>query len=342
MTQYHTEESTRTADTCSAYLKRTQQLFNRYEKDTKTLHKDASLIGFIDWIVDQKSSVLSSTWKQYKASVVYFLETRGENELASKLLEVNSIGCLTSINKKNNPLRTSAKKKKFITENEENKIVAYLQNDELSFWAKPTLAFFKAILATGLRPSEFQAAELIEDEDCTHSTTLNYPILKIKNAKSTNGRSHGEYRHLGLENLPKKDLIYLKIALNYANADSETGHISPAGKEENWSKYYKKLRGNLSRVINNTFNLNKKRITFYSCRHQFIADLKASGYSLTQIAALTGHATDETASAHYGRRKYGAKKPFLPLPAASEVAKVVEIYKSHPLSTKKVAQKPTS
>jgi integrase len=337
MTLYNKPDTTKSDSTCADYLEKTQQLFNRY---SKSVSEGASLKGFSLWLVSLRPQIKASTWQSYKSSVVYFYETKGEVELANELKKVGSDLCKSSAPSKNNPLNTSSKKKKFISESEERKVTAFLNNEtESSYWAKPTLAVFKAILITGLRPSELQNSILIES-DSDNYTPLALPVLKVKNGKSTNGRSHGEYRHLGLSATSKKDLIFLKIALSYADKSSKNGLLSPSGKESDWESYYKKLRGNFYRVINKVFHHSKKSITFYSCRHQFIADLKANGYSLVEIAAITGHATDETASAHYGRRKHGSKKQSLPQALDTEIAKVIEVYSAHPSQTKEVSQKP--
>jgi hypothetical protein len=51
----------------------------------------------------------------------------------------------------------------------------------------------------------------------------------------------------------------------------------------------------------------REKITLYSARHQFIADAKASGLTLYEIAALVGHASIRTASEHYGKKKVGRR-----------------------------------
>lgn len=335
MIQYNTSETTKTAETCAEYLKRTQQLFNRYSKVSAKNSAEVSLDGFILWLIELKPTIKADTWKTYKSSVVYFLESKAEIVLAKKLLQITSAGCKKT---SKNILLTSSQKRKYITKVEQDKIEKYLKNEKESFWSKPTLAIFKAIIITGMRPIELKTATIIEQGE-ENPTNLPTPILRIKNAKNTNGRSHGSHRHLGLAEVSSDDLIYLKIALAYTSESSSTGLIGPKGEREDWNSYYKKLRDNFYRVINKLYPNPKKRITFYSCRHQFIANLKATGYQLAEIAAITGHATDETASEHYGKKKNGRRSPGLPAACQEEVGKIIEIYSPHPTKAKNATPK---
>lgn len=319
--------TTKTDKTKSAYIARTKNLYARFKNESP--HKKEKLSDFVDWLIEQKPNITKSTWRQYKSSAAWFLESHNEKLLAEKLKNTNNDGCKPS--KKDS--KTSSLKKKSISEQEENKITAYLKETaDSSFWAKPTLAFFKAMLSTGLRPNEWQSSVLVEspqqlkDMDFLNNQEPAFPILIVKNSKNTNGRAHGEFRHLMLGSLSKEEIIYIKIALRYATKEHKDGLQTPNGKSESWDEYYKNLRWNFYRVINNIFPRKEKRITLYSCRHQFIANLKAAGFSLEEIAALSGHATNETATTHYGKKRSGRKKSGLPVALESEVAQIKEVF----------------
>ncbi|MFA0809382.1 hypothetical protein [Microbulbifer epialgicus] len=317
--------------TKSDYLVRAKQLLQRFQSSQK-VHK-SSLPDFVDWLISLKPEISSSTWRQYKASTIWFLELKKEVELLEILKNISSDGCRdireVPIQKRN----TSSRKKKSVTEREEEMIVKYLSSTaSTSFWAKPTLSLFKAILATGLRPEELKNSFLINENESQGNYEFKaLPVLKVKNAKHTNGRSHGEFRHLLLNHLDEIDLLYIRIALQYANPHSPQGWSKPSGKKAtNWHEYYTHLRGHFYRVTSKIFPTASRRVTFYSCRHQFIANLKKAKYSRDEIAAIVGHATDDTATVHYGRAKFGRTRKGLPGALPDEVNRIRQVYQDPP------------
>jgi len=322
---------TKNNETKAAYLDRAKSLLERYEKSVAT--NSYQQRDFVKWVVDLKPEISRSTWRQYKASIVWYLELKKEVDLTNYLKEVSNDGCKDYKNLSIANRKTSAKKKKSITEREEECITNYLQDStNESFWSKPTLAFFKAILATGLRPDEWQSSVLIT-ESSEHSTLLDLPVLKVKNSKATNGRSHGEFRFLHLGDIDDSDLLYVRIALQYANPHSQKGWMTQEGKAESWYEYYKYIRSRLYRVTSKLFPVAVRRVTIYSCRHQFIANLKKAKYSREEIAAMVGHGTDETATTHYGRTKYGRTRKGLPKPNMEDVSRVRLVFQGRPTPT---------
>jgi hypothetical protein len=320
-------------DTKAAYLDRTKLLLDRY---AKVISKpNFGHCEFVDWIISLKPEISRSTWRQYKASVLWYLELKNETTLIDFLKNVNNDGCK---NYKDIPVisrKTSAKKKKSVTEREEQNICQYLnETSNDSYWSKPTLAIFKATLATGLRPEEWQSATLISEENSIYSKD-ELPVLRVLNAKNTNGRSHGEYRTLHLINMDKSDLLYIRIALQYTNPRTDNGWMKQDGKVKSWHEYYKFIRSHLYRITLKLYPVATRRVTIYSCRHQFIANLKKAKYSKEEIAAIVGHGTDETATVHYGRSKFGRDKKGLPTPNMDEVRRIKLVYKGR-LTTESV------
>ena len=323
-------EVSKSDETKVAYLDRAKSLLDRFQK---TAGDTSDINSFVEWAIALKPEISASTWRQYKASLVWFLQHRNQIELSEKLFAEGNNGCKDI---KKDPItdrRTSARKKKSITENEEDSIANHLQRTaKESYWARPTLAFFKATLITGLRPEEWQSAFLITDPIDEYSSE-DLPLLKVKNAKATNGRAHGEYRHLHLSEMSDKDLLFIRLALQYANPRTPNGWLSPEGKEKTWHDYYKRIRGHLYRTVKKLFPSATRKVAIYSCRHQFIANLKKAKFKREEIAALVGHATDDTASVHYGRAKFGRSRGGLPKPNMGEVAKVRLIFQGRPTQT---------
>ncbi len=319
---------TKNDETKAAYLDRAKSLLERYKKAQVNIPFRHS--EFVAWIVDMKPSISRSTWRQYKASIIWYLELKNERELADYLKNVNNDGCKDYKNIPIENRKTSARKKKSVTEREEDSITQYLKDTgEESFWSKPTLAIFKAILATGLRPEEWQSAVLITESNERYSVDK-IPVLVVSNAKATNGRAHGEFRSLHLNDIDESDMLYIRIALQYTNPRSNKGWMTPGGKAKSWHEYYKYIRSHLYRVTSKLFPVATRRVTIYSCRHQFIANLKKAKYAKEEIAAMVGHGTDETATVHYGRAKFGRTRKGLPTPNAEEVSRVKLVYQGRP------------
>lgn len=319
---------TKTDSTKAAYLDRAQSLIKRFKKISKG--SAISHADLVDWLISLKPEISRATWRQYKASIVWYLEHRKDSEQSERLIAIGNDGCRdvkkVPVEKRN----TSSRKKKSVTEREEELIVEYLtETSKDSFWSRPTLAFFKAIMATGLRPEEWQQSTLLTEPN-NQFTFEAYPVLRVRNAKQTNGRAHGEYRHLVLDDIDAQDLLYIRIALQYAHPKSPQGWLTQEGKAASWHDYYDFLRAHLYRVTCKLFPTCGRRVTIYSCRHQFIANLKKAKFSKEEIAAIVGHSTDETATVHYGRAKYGRSKKGLPKPNPEEVKLIRNVYQPRP------------
>ncbi|MEH2506375.1 integrase [Bradyrhizobium sp. AZCC 1578] len=77
-----------------------------------------------------------------------------------------------------------------------------------------------------------------------------------------------------------------------------------------WHDYGRsKLQDNVnSRLATACKKLKIKRVCTYTFRHFAISCLKASGFSRAEIAVIVNHATDRTATEHYGKRRHGFKR----------------------------------
>lgn len=312
-------KATTTESTVIDYLHKANELTARYRKAHGDITDSTKVI---EWLTQMKPQIDSSTWRYYKASLACYFDKTNQRDAATILREIQSDGCKSKLNKKNKDKKTSSNKKKSVTEREEALITEHLElTGEESFWSRPVLAFFKAALATGLRPIEWQSSQLIDAGDGTQ-------ILKVKNAKATNDRSHGEYRHLHLSDISAEDMLYIRINLQYTSPVH--GWKSPNEKLSSFNEYYKYIRAHMYRTTKKLFPCAAKRVSIYSCRHQLIANLKKAAYTLAEIAAIVGHGTDETASVHYGRAKYGRSRKGLPKPDPQEVLRVRAVYEGRP------------
>ena len=313
---------TRIEKTEIRYVNRAKRIVSRYEKDSDhSFDQEHEL--FCAYLIKITSDKTQSNLRQIKASCAYYASSLGFNELSSAIENLPS----KQATSKSEDNKTSSQKKKFITYEEEKKIHNYIlaeiqSGETCSYWNKPAFVFFKAGLAVGLRPSEWQSSEIL-DSPIEACASLVPPILKVKNGKSTNGRSFGEFRFIGLSKLNSHDLTMIKEALSLATEPKNS-----FGVNIDWEDYYAGVAGRLYSITKRLFPRNKKRPSLYSCRHQLIANLKSAGYSLVDIACISGHLTDATASEHYGKKKFGNQSASLPDANPEDLGKIKKMFGS--------------
>jgi hypothetical protein len=182
-----------------------------------------------------------------------------------------------------------------------------------SYWSRIGLILFKAIYHTGLRPCELTTAFLIPEK--TPAGTKRY-ILEVKNAKNTHGRSHGETRHLYLDNYSDEAIEDIRNAIAIARL-----RRSATGKPLSPERFIKYASRGFSKLTRQLFPRAQKIFVLYTARHLFAANLKFMGYKPWTIAALMGHGVDSTAFRHYARATSG-RHGMQPISMACEEARV--------------------
>jgi hypothetical protein len=306
-------EITRTKETVSAYLRRGRLLWNRASKELNSSPESLSPLLFIEWIKKLLTTLRPSTKRQYIVSAREHLHDMAKRidpnfdlELAIEIImsmqgkDFNS----PDITRISEPKTSSHKAKHFNLEKFITNCNKELQ-DCKSQWTIPALVWLTANVFVGLRPCEWRHAKLI----ITDSKT----ILKVRNAKATNGRSHGELRHIDITSFSKKRIELIKTQLDYI------ANLEPT--QEAWNNYYNSVRRKIYSLVRKVNKFQKRFPSLYSTRHQYSADAKSAGLDLASIAALMGHATDDTVRTTYGKKKHGSGQ-FSALPDANEVAKI--------------------
>ena len=286
----------RTRSTTEMYRKEGLRLLRCYRMETGQEH----LEGFVDWLIRRKGGIRKNTWYTYKQAGLQILEELGRADDKNRLESEGSDGC--------RPGREKIRR-------------GLSDRDVDRLWdkAKDSPGKIKSWLwvvagrATGLRPSEWEHAELTEGPAG--------PILVVRNAKHTNGRGNGETRRIGLSDIvrlatytdsPHPNQAWEAIKTHLANVAKEKE------KPDGFRRYKKACRNTLYRL---TKEAGVKGVSLYTPRHQFAADAKRANLSRAEVAALMGHASDETATTHYGRRIQGRGEP-VPSPDPREVATV--------------------
>lgn len=293
---------------------RTRDVFTvtRYEKRAIALAKKARRAlgiasqseldprAFAIWLADIRHTFAKATWRQYKASLIEHLRhqpSSAAQEAIEFLINTESASVHASAG------RTSATKLKRFPPADFEAVLQVLR--QRSNPLDPVLGvWLRAGLITGLRPQEWLQSEIITIDDL--------PALRVVNAKHSNGRANGPTRTLMLDRLSEEERQLLAAQVSYMQALERSGEFDPL---------YHRCRVRLQRVVRRLWPRRRRYPTLYSTRHQFAANAKASGASKAEVAALMGHAVDDTATTHYGKTRNGT--PCLkvwPLPA--EVASV--------------------
>lgn len=266
-------------DTELRYFSVAKRLFLKCEKETGYKWK-VDFNAFISWFYKNSEDWSSSTYRQYRSSVLSYLSYYGSIDIIDSFTEMTKKKS-TSTKKEN---RTSQKKSKSFS-NEDFLIILKELIKSRSKYKKTLSNWLVSGLVTGLRPIEWNESELIENK--------NGYFLRVKNAKNSYGRSNGEYRTLNLSNISASEIKAITATVN------ELSNI----EEKQFTDKYNACAQLLKLTTRKVFGKRKTYPSLYSTRHQFSANAKGSGFNLSEIAALMGHATNETATRHYGKKR---------------------------------------
>lgn len=282
-------DSTRIRYTNTAY-----GILHRYRKDTQTEWKE-DLDKFVDWIFDLLADKQPPTRRQYRCALREVLQNDAPPWFFAKLDAIHTMA--SPAPKKKNRTRKSIKEKDLLK----------LQRKAVecgSKWARIGVSWLTVCMLVGVRPSELWGAQLLDGK------------LKVPNGKYTEGgqRSFGSHRTLHLR-------------LDEAEIEIIEKFLETVPQEETLEHAQKIAQQALRRLQMRLWPKRKTFYALYSGRHQCVADAKASGLTLIEIAALAGHAATKTAQVHYGRRTAGRASggAFRVMPSESDIRAVAEI-----------------
>lgn len=298
-------EVKRSIATQIAYEKRGVGLFIRAAIAYMVNPNNMQPLSFLDWLETLLPEKKPSTRRQYLASAKWHLSKLyddgtfkyggGLQNLEAALIKIqlmqscNYSPVVSGAKRANIRLNTSSQKAKCVDKFD----LIYLNNKLLknsSGWVRYSLIFMNANILVGLRPSEWPRAKLVEKDGKR--------FLVVFNGKNSNGRGHGEKRHLDITNLNSVEFMWIKMqlqAMQFFVFDEHSWHI-----------YHNGISEALRRITRKYLSKRKKYPTLYCTRHQFVANAKAAGKSDIEIAALCGHATNLTASIHYSKANKGS------------------------------------
>ena len=288
---------TRIEKTEKEYLKRAEGIIGQYTKETGQTVKNVE--SLIDWLISvHQMKIVKSTWRYDRAAIAFYLTHHNHG------LEAAAVKKLENRNCKTDSIETSALKQKKMSELDIELIFSKLDavNNK---WDGLLGCWLEAAVLTGMRPGEWETAVLKGD------------YLIVLNAKNTNGRSFGIERILNLSNLDEESYEAIEKFMHKLLYSLKIN-------DGNFERIYTGCRQRLRRITQELWSPKKKHPTLYCCRHQFSADMKNT-LSKKEIAALMGHGTDETATQHYGKKRYGKYRNNHILPDPDQVDLVREI-----------------
>lgn len=292
-------------DTQRAYLQRGYQIWKRAALAHNLSFENLNPTDFVSWFEELLPNLQPASRRQYIAAIKYWMYylmkvnppiIQHHNNLMPSLeycsrIQSNQYSTVHSTKLKK---RTSSQKLKKVKL--EDLVYLYRKNtDGKGKWIKPALLWMIANLLVGLRPIEWRTARL--------EGNANLIELVVMNAKNTHNRANGKERRLNITSLKTKEIQLIKAQLRLINQFSKS--------DEDWNMFYNGVRHTIKRIMRATYPNQKKYATLYSTRHQFSANAKSQGYSKVEVAALLGHASSETATFHYGKKKHGSGMCFV-------------------------------
>lgn len=273
-----------TDETKKEYEKTFLRLINRFERELLEEFSPQNE-KFILWFERLAATLRPASYRLYKASLVYWFS---KHEAFLPMLEkINSLN-VQFIPSNKLKLRTSALKNKYIAAETLQFVLKRLAESN-SQYAEFLIRYLLVNIHYGLRPIEWATAEYSEKG-----------VIRIKNAKSTNGRGNGKFR----------EITYKENASEFLQARKLIECLQNLLKTNGWKTVYSSSRGILNK-IQKDIPINK-RICMYSSRHQFSANMKKNLVSEEELANLMGHSSVNTAKAYYGKKKDGYFMPELP------------------------------
>lgn len=313
----HCMSNDKTLQTEENYLKRGQLFCQKIARLKGIAEEHVTADMLLNFFLEHHRSYAKATFRQYKASLLFFIKEKNLDPTGDVY---NYLCNLTADECENNTRKTSNLKRKQITDEQFNRFL-YALSCIPSYWQNLSIKWLFFGAMTGLRPCEWQGANLLYDDSDKESS---HWVLSVRNRKNTNNRSHGMYRSIHLTDISENNLNDLKSFLNTFKS-----FIEAYGYTRTYvacKRFINKVNGLLIKGKMNEFGFDEctgsgiyrqdhltLRITLYSARHFFSSRAKTY-LDRISVAALMGHKNNVTAFEHYGRasKHYSARSKVRP------------------------------
>jgi hypothetical protein len=281
-------------------------------REQRPLRSAADLVA---WFRAQHGRWANSTVRQYRAAIIFQIEERVRSADFRALL-------LAQVRrgpdpKTGGPPRTSACKWKTLPFPEFGRLMTFLSTSSRSD-DHLIAGFIGHGVFLFLRPVEYLNAG------------FDAMILKVQNAKATNGRGNGKQRERWLDGYDAPALDKLRKFLTHIGEEVQ--------RTGSWAKLRNRLASRLARVCR---SLGISRVSLYTIRHVSMSTAKRSMLP-QEVAACAGHGSVRTATSHYARKSSGWRNlPSAGPPGAASVGRVNMTAKvSRPVAGQAPLQRP--
>lgn len=168
------------------------------------------------------------------------------------------------------------------------RILLHALQSSSSPFGKVAAIWLVATERTGLRPCEWR-----------HAIRQGFGLV-VRNAKATNGRSHGPIRTLNLVAMPPDDISLIDTMLKFAHQ----------GDDGQFKALYHRVRDLIADVARSHLSKRSQYPSLYTARHMFASAAK-SAFTEAEVAALMGHGNTHTAPEHYAAARHakGRRQP---------------------------------
>lgn len=333
----HADETGIVEDTTTNYLRRWATLQKQIAAWRGSQPDEVSPREAADWLSFRSTDLRASSWRQYKAAVVAGMIARGllTPQQAEEFRSTVTLQALDNAEARRNlPIKTSHRTRKRLDDEELALLIAALQHGKGQYDAA-LAALVEAGQRAGLRPCEWAKVRLVRQKS-------GVTTLLVRNAKSTNGRSHGMFRRLHWSTV--NDGEHIQIIERWIKiVDRWLAGTRASRRKQLWLEHRIKLRDRFADVCRGLWPRRTTQPSLYTTRHIFAAAAKER-YTRIEVAALLGHAVDETATSHYARPARGKRRPknvYLPEPSVRDISRVREAPKFEPSVTSR-DQRPLS
>lgn len=326
--------TTRTKKTEKAYSTRAKQVA---VAASKKAGRRLSPTELAQSLVARRPELAASSFRQNRAAITFTLNEVALNQPALAPETRAAIAILKdaeSVERSHEGApRTSAQKQKRLDEDLDRICHGALATTSPNAGRLADLLTVGSL--TGARLAEWPTAKFGPSSDADYAWEL-----VLVNGKQGNGRAHGETRVLRWEWLPEELVAQTRAWISTAREAAVNG---------SYETLINTLESLMGRVTKLLFPRRLRRPTLSSARHAATARWKMNyvvtarsaedkELGLAIVAALLGHATDETATKHYARPREADGRFPVPTPDPAEVARVRKRYSA--LSEKRDNLKP--
>jgi integrase len=289
-------------------------------------------------LIARRPELASSSFRQNRAALSFMMNEVAENQPALGPEMRAAIALLKDVESIEKPddgaPRTSQQKQKRLDDDLDRICHGALASTSPN--ASTLVDCLTVGSLTGARLVEWPTANFRPSSDPDYAWELTFV-----NGKQGNGRAHGETRVLRWEWLPEELVAQTKAWIFAAREAAGNG---------SYETLISTLESLMRRVTKQLFPRRQRRPTLSSARHAAAARWKKvyvvparsaedRELGLAMVAALLGHASDETATRHYARAGEAEGRFPVPTPDPAEVARVRKRY-SAALSVKYEVSKP--